>query len=76
MGEVCLGGGVIEDVFYKGRSLDTRIQEGINNDKKTTITSTGRTDKGVHALSQYGHCDINVNINEKPASVNPFSCTT
>ena len=35
MGEVCLGGGVIEYVFYKGKSLDTRIQEGINNDKKT-----------------------------------------
>ena len=35
MQDVCLGGGVIEDVFYKGKSLDTRIQEGINNDKKT-----------------------------------------
>ena len=25
--EICLGGGVIEDVFYKGRSLDERIRE-------------------------------------------------
>ena len=37
----------------------------INNGKKTTITSTGRTDKGVHALCQYGHADIDVNITEK-----------
>ena len=36
----------------------------INNGKKTTITSTGRTDKGVHALCQYGHADIDVNITE------------
>lgn len=37
----------------------------INDGKKTTITSTGRTDKGVHALMQYGHADLNVNITEK-----------
>lgn len=37
----------------------------INNGKATTITATGRTDKGVHALSQYGHADIDVNITEK-----------
>lgn len=37
----------------------------INNGKKTTITSTGRTDKGVHALTQYGHADLDVNITEK-----------
>ena len=36
----------------------------INNGKKTTITSTGRTDKGVHAICQYGHADIDVNITE------------
>lgn len=36
----------------------------INNGKKTTITATGRTDKGVHALCQYGHADIDVNITE------------
>ena len=27
--EICLGGGVIEDVFYHGRSLDERIREGV-----------------------------------------------
>ena len=37
----------------------------INNGKKTSICATGRTDKGVHALAQYGHADIDVKINEK-----------
>jgi len=57
--------------FQAQKGLDTiekRINEAltkINNGKKTSITATGRTDKGVHALSQYGHCDISVNITEK-----------
>ena len=57
--------------FQAQKGLDTiekRINEAltkINNGKKTSITATGRTDKGVHALSQYGHCDIDVNITEK-----------
>lgn len=34
----------------------------INNDVKTNVVSTGRTDKGVHALSQYAHLDIDVTI--------------
>lgn len=34
----------------------------INNDVKTDVVSTGRTDKKVHALSQYAHLDINVEI--------------
>lgn len=32
-GEVCLGGGVIEDVFYHGVSLDERINRRVNNAK-------------------------------------------
>ena len=36
----------------------------VNNSKETKIIATGRTDKGVHALTQYGHADINVNITE------------
>ena len=36
----------------------------INDGKKTTITSSGRTDKGVHALCQKAHVDISVNITE------------
>ena len=37
----------------------------VNNNKKTTATATGRTDKGVHALCQYAHADININITEQ-----------
>jgi tRNA pseudouridine38-40 synthase len=57
--------------FQAQRGLDTiekRMNEAltkINNGKKTCITATGRTDKKVHALSQYGHADIDVNITEK-----------
>ena len=57
--------------FQKQKGLNTieeKLEEAltkINNGKKTTITATGRTDKGVHALCQYGHADIDVNINEK-----------
>ena len=57
--------------FQKQKGLNTieeKLEEAltkINNGKKTTITATGRTDKGVHALCQYGHVDIEVNITEK-----------
>ena len=34
----------------------------INGGVDTSITSSGRTDKGVHALCQKAHVDINVNI--------------
>src|SRR5699024_2603732 len=36
----------------------------INNGKKTTFTSSGRTDKGVHAKMQCGHADLEVKITE------------
>ncbi len=36
----------------------------INNGKTTYFHSSGRTDRGVHAYSQYGHADIDVDINE------------
>ena len=36
----------------------------INNGNITKIVSSGRTDKGVHALGQTGHVDINVSITE------------
>lgn len=56
--------------FQTQPNLDT-IQERlesalqiINNGKKTNIVATGRTDKGVHALSQYAHADIDVDITE------------
>lgn len=36
----------------------------INNNHKTTIVATGRTDAKVHALSQYAHVNLDVNITE------------
>ena len=36
----------------------------INDGKKTKIVASGRTDKGVHAIGQMGHADINVDITE------------
>ena len=57
--------------FQKQKGFNTieeKLEEAltkINDSKKTTITATGRTDKGVHALCQYGHADIDVNITEK-----------
>ncbi len=50
------------------RTVEEKMNEAltqVNNGKKTCITATGRTDKGVHALAQYGHADINVEINER-----------
>lgn len=34
----------------------------INDDKKVVIHAAGRTDKGVHALNQKAHCEIDVDI--------------
>lgn len=45
-------------------TIETALQK-INNNQITKITATGRTDKGVHALCQYAHTDISVNITEK-----------
>ena len=56
--------------FQKQKNQDTiekRMEEAltiVNNNKKTTITATGRTDKGVHALCQYGHADLDIDITE------------
>ena len=57
--------------FQTQKGLETiqeKMEEAltrINNGKYTNFVATGRTDKGVHALAQYGHADIDVNINEK-----------
>ena len=49
------------------RTVQSCIEEAatkVNNDKKVTMVATGRTDKGVHALVQYAHIDIDVDITE------------
>ena len=56
--------------FQKQKGLETieeKLEKALTkvNNKETKITATGRTDKGVHALCQYGHADIDVDINEK-----------
>lgn len=55
--------------YQKGLpTIQEKLEEAItkvNNNNRTTITATGRTDKGVHALCQYAHTDININITEQ-----------
>ena len=49
-------------------TIEAKLNEAltkINNSKKTSITASGRTDKKVHALAQYGHVDIDVSITPK-----------
>lgn len=49
------------------RTIQEQIENAltkINAGKKTTFTSSGRTDKGVHAKMQCGHADLDININE------------
>jgi len=41
--------------------LEEALQK-INNGKHSPVVATGRTDKGVHALEQYAHLDIDVSI--------------
>ena len=47
------------------RTIQEEIEKAltfINGGRETTITSSGRTDKGVHAINQTAHFDINVDI--------------
>ena len=51
----------------KYRTIQGEIEDVlkyINNGSDTKIVASGRTDKGVHALEQNGHVDINVKITE------------
>lgn len=41
-----------------------KVLTKINNNHKTPIVATGRTDAKVHALSQYAHVNLDVNITE------------
>ena len=44
------------------KELEKALRE-INGNKKVLISASGRTDKGVHAINQYAHFDLNININ-------------
>ncbi len=47
------------------RTIQGTIEEvltSINNHHRVKITATGRTDRGVHAMSQYAHLDMTVEI--------------
>ena len=49
------------------RTVQSELEEAltkINDNKQVKITATGRTDKKVHALTQYAHADIDVKITE------------
>ena len=56
--------------YQKQKGLNTiqgnieKALKQINNNKTTKFSSSGRTDAGVHAINQYGHADINVEITE------------
>lgn len=56
--------------YQKQKGLNTvqgKIEEAlksINNSKDTKIHASGRTDAHVHAINQYGHTDIDVDITE------------
>ena len=50
--------------FFTKKSSPINLTYKVYSFQKTSITSTGRTDKGVHALCQYGHADIDVDITE------------
>ncbi len=41
-----------------------RALKEINDSKKVNLVATGRTDKKVHAMCQYAHCDLDVKITE------------
>ena len=46
-------------------SIEESIEKAltfINNKKETKLNSSGRTDKGVHAINQAGHFDLDVEI--------------
>ena len=58
-----------------GRSIQSTIEKALKRVLKTQIriTGSGRTDKGVHALSQYANFKSKKKINEKKTFLNSIN---
>ena len=58
-----------------GRSIQDSIEKALNKvlKKKIRITGSGRTDKGVHALSQYASFQSDTKIKEKKTFLNSIN---
>tara|TARA_B100001057_G_scaffold452942_1_gene497323 strand:+ start:324 stop:1064 length:741 start_codon:yes stop_codon:yes gene_type:complete len=58
-----------------GKSIQDSIEKALKRVLKTKIRiiGSGRTDKGVHALSQYAHFKSKIKINEKKAFLNSMN---
>ena len=51
----------------KGNTIQEELEKAltkINSDKKVSLSASGRTDAGVHALNQTAHFDLKVDIEE------------
>ena len=48
-----------------------RVLTTINDNVKTRVNASGRTDAGVHALNQKAHFDLNINITPEKLTLIP-----